>query len=84
MIQKEKWSDPNSPFQHCRVGNLPALRKYVKENGVGMRDACGGTIFHCAYMFQQYHICHWLVENYPLEALQPFSQVLFELFLEFC
>jgi hypothetical protein len=76
LIQKQDRDDPNSPFHHVKLGNLRALKDFLKANpeNIHIRDACGGTLFHTAYIFDQYRVCHWLVENYPKEALHPYSQ----------
>jgi hypothetical protein len=75
-MQQEERDKPTSPFHHCKMGNLRALKEFLKENPeyINVRDTCGGTLFHTAYLYEQFRLCHWLVENYPKEALHPYSQ----------
>jgi hypothetical protein len=35
-------------------------------------DAIGANVIHAAYLFQNYPMARWLVENYAEEALAPF------------
>ena len=57
------------------VNNLRSLQRRlaIDPTLVYKRDSCGGTIFHAAYLYERYKIGHWLVENFPREALNPFS-----------
>ncbi len=47
----------------------------LKENPdlVEKRDACGATIIHIAYLFENYEIGRWLVKSFPKEALSGYS-----------
>lgn len=41
---------------------------------VFQRDAVGGNLIHVAYLYEQYHIAHWLVENFPRAGLLAYSE----------
>ena len=37
------------------------------------RDAAGATVLHIAYLFEEFEIARYLVEQYPSEALLPYD-----------
>eukprot|EP01037_Dinobryon_pediforme_P018100 gene18101-18340_t len=57
-------------------GDLTALKEKIAEDptlDIGEHDAAGANIVHLAYLYEFYHIGHWLVESYPDLALKPYS-----------
>jgi hypothetical protein len=76
IIQAEEHDESNNVFNDIKSNNLRSLQIQLQRNPslIHSRDAGGGTVFHAAYLYERYKICHWLVENFPREALHPYSQ----------
>ena len=75
-LQAKQHSDPNKIFHWIQSGDLTALKEKIAEDptlDIGEHDAAGANIVHLAYLYEFYHIGHWLVESYPDLALKPYS-----------
>ena len=70
-------------FYYVTHGNYERLVKVIldgKEKDppfkeqVNVRDAVGGNIIHVAYLYKQWKIARFLVENFPDVAAEPYDQ----------
>ena len=75
-LQDAEHTDRAKIFHWVRLGDLTALKeKILKDRTIDISavDAAGANIVHLAYLFEFYHLGHWLVESYPNLALRPYS-----------
>lgn len=75
-LQAAEHSDRTKIFHWVQIGDLTALKERllnVSPAEIDAYDAAGANIVHLAYLFEFYHIGHWLVESYPNLALRAYS-----------
>ena len=86
--QHAHYDDPkgNNPnlFYHVTRGNYERIVKIILDGRekddsslraqVNVRDAVGGHIIHVAYLYKQWKIARFLVENFPDVAAKPYDK----------
>ena len=77
-LQTIQHSDITKLFHWVQSGDLNTLKDKIEELKTDLTeiDAAGANIIHLAYLYEWYHIGHWLVETYPDLALVPYSDKL--------
>jgi ankyrin repeat protein len=62
-------------YYYVKTGDLDKVQQLIARDDtlIGKRDAAGAAAFHLAYVFQHYHVGHYLVEQYPELAIEPYN-----------
>ena len=83
--QTKQHDDPHGEFflfYHVTRGNYERLVKIILDRKddvslsdlIDKRDAVGGNIIHVAYLYEQWKIARFLVENFPAVAAKPYQK----------
>lgn len=79
LYRKRRLNHEKSIYEDIKKNNVESVKNELKKGEtlnneiVGKMDALGATIIHCAYVWKKFKICRWLVENFPCEAVKPYS-----------
>lgn len=73
--QQKEHLNPKSIFNTIYYNRQHILKKVLTEQPDFIKDtdAVGGSPVHVAYLYQKYDVGRWLVEHFPDEALQPYT-----------
>ena len=73
-LQTLQHNDTTKLFHYVQSGDLNTVKDKIEELKPNLEevDAAGANIIHLAYLYEWYHIGHWLVESYPELALVPY------------